>query len=926
LQDGFTGGLEGWEEGQLTGGSFQADATMWGQSPYTLGCIPAPPGQSGGGLYFGSSCSYAGAPVGAQLVRKTITGVGHDDALSFKYYRSTRESSTLGSGNRDRLSVWVSLDATDTSGKRVVFSQSEAQAVYPRWIKSPVVRPGDFFTESEWASTATKTITLFFVFEKGDTATVGIGSGVMIDDIYLGRKDVEVIAEQSWDESHCSLGTGGEACLIYPVESQDRANGQLTSVKSYQDGVLLNTKRYVFKGLNGRGSGVRSLVDWTGVARPDVASDWSDFVFGMNYTARGVLDTLSHPYVVSVTEKRDYAFSSSRDLPLRVRDVQRDLSFFKAPGIGYDSSGVPVKIEYANDTTQTITRDAMHRPQSIKSTWIGDATALFDSGTYQYDGAGNIFAIGGQDFVYDVAGRLVKAWMLPQASDRFSQQKHKLDFSFDWFGNIRSQQMANESGGPVPPLGLNFTLNYDSPANESSSSYYGADNTNRIITSGFTSDANGNSLRFRGQYQQPVAALWTPLNRMQAFIDGDPTAGSSYPNETYQYDSAGYRLVKIDSTGKPMISLRDEKGSALSEFIIETGLTNARLDKDFVYLNGQLLIERTVAPSEPGMTTHSTLKTGNSYNFQLTSQTGQVSYAVDISAPSGWRRQVSGLHPDSQNVFSISESEFSPNETNFVRVKIESPQPSGYSAPVSLSFDPAVGGASTNQIRTISISRSGTNIILRWALNQANGKQTKLYFKRADNGTTYLLTPQALNSSLTSFTLDSQALASPCGNFWGTQFQTSIETGPGPSSDLGSSRPGEQGTQDGCGGPPPPSPAPAMKFVNSYRHLDHLGSLRIARGDIGAPESGVSSALDLYPFGSLFASGVANSRRQFTGHERDAGAGMDYMLARYYGSSLDRFLVVDPAMSFRKNLGIPEAWNRFAYVSMYWNAPAAKAR
>jgi RHS repeat-associated protein len=312
------------------------------------------------------------------------------------------------------------------------------------------------------------------------------------------------------------------------------------------------------------------------------------------------------------------------------------------------------------------------------------------------------------------------------------------------------------------------------------------------------------------------------------------------------------------------------------------------------------------------MTTHSTLKTGSAYNFQLTAQTGHASYAVDISAPSGWRRQVSGVHPDSQNVFAINESEFSPDETNFVRVKIESPEPSGYSAPVSLSYDPDVTDSSANQIRTVSISRNGTHIVLRWSLNQANGKQTKLYFQRTDTGTTYLLTPQALNASVTSFTLDSQALASPCGQFWGTQFQTGVETGPGPSSDLGSSRPGEQGTQDGCGSPPPPSPAPATKFVNAYRHLDHLGSLRIARGDSGAVEAGVSSALDLYPYGTPFAASAAESSRQFTGHERDEATGQDYMLARYQGTGLARFLSTDPGDD--TDTEVPLSWNKYTYV------------
>lgn len=29
--------------------------------------------------------------------------------------------------------------------------------------------------------------------------------------------------------------------------------------------------------------------------------------------------------------------------------------------------------------------------------------------------------------------------------------------------------------------------------------------------------------------------LWTPLNRMRAFIEGDPTSGASFPSESYAY-------------------------------------------------------------------------------------------------------------------------------------------------------------------------------------------------------------------------------------------------------------------------------------------------------------------------------------------------------------------------------------------------------
>jgi RHS repeat-associated protein len=90
--------------------------------------------------------------------------------------------------------------------------------------------------------------------------------------------------------------------------------------------------------------------------------------------------------------------------------------------------------------------------------------------------------------------------------------------------------------------------------------------------------------------------------------------------------------------------------------------------------------------------------------------------------------------------------------------------------------------------------------------------------------------------------------------------------------------------------------------------------LRIARGDSGAVEAGVSSALDLYPYGTPFAASAAESRRQFTGHERDEATGQDYMLARFTGSSMGRFLSADPLLESAQST-TPSSWNRFPYAN-----------
>jgi RHS repeat-associated protein len=52
---------------------------------------------------------------------------------------------------------------------------------------------------------------------------------------------------------------------------------------------------------------------------------------------------------------------------------------------------------------------------------------------------------------------------------------------------------------------------------------------------------------------------------------------------------------------------------------------------------------------------------------------------------------------------------------------------------------------------------------------------------------------------------------------------------------------------------------------------------------------------------------------KFTGKERDAESGLDYFGARYYGSSLGRFMQTDPKPGSAHMLN-PQSWNRYAYT------------
>ncbi len=98
------------------------------------------------------------------------------------------------------------------------------------------------------------------------------------------------------------------------------------------------------------------------------------------------------------------------------------------------------------------------------------------------------------------------------------------------------------------------------------------------------------------------------------------------------------------------------------------------------------------------------------------------------------------------------------------------------------------------------------------------------------------------------------------------------------------------GTEDGSG-------------TKKHYHTDHLGSIRLVTDSLGAK----ISEHEYLPYGEeLTAAG--NGVMKFTGHERDADTGMDYMHARFYTSHLGRFMGVDPVM---QGAGI---WNRYSYV------------
>ena len=102
--------------------------------------------------------------------------------------------------------------------------------------------------------------------------------------------------------------------------------------------------------------------------------------------------------------------------------------------------------------------------------------------------------------------------------------------------------------------------------------------------------------------------------------------------------------------------------------------------------------------------------------------------------------------------------------------------------------------------------------------------------------------------------------------------------------------------------------------TNSPLHFnlsDWLGTRRVSTDYQG----NITETCTSLPFGNdLSCNGPDPTEHHFTGKERDAESGNDYFGARYYASSMGRFLSPDPLLNSGRP-DDPQSWNRYSYVS-----------
>lgn len=99
---------------------------------------------------------------------------------------------------------------------------------------------------------------------------------------------------------------------------------------------------------------------------------------------------------------------------------------------------------------------------------------------------------------------------------------------------------------------------------------------------------------------------------------------------------------------------------------------------------------------------------------------------------------------------------------------------------------------------------------------------------------------------------------------------------------------------------------------------DHLGSIILSTN----PRGQILEQVSYQAFGGIhhqsLAEGQNPEQRKFTGHEYDIDTGLNYAGARYYNSSIGRFVSQDPVFwnmsEIETQLADPQSWNSYSYA------------
>lgn len=326
------------------------------------------------------------------------------------------------------------------------------------------------------------------------------------------------------------------------------------------------------------------------------ATPYESFVQSYTYDQLGNLDTLNYPECTfswcQAPMPRTVSLGYSRGFLTSVNGFAT---------ISYHANGAYHQIVHSNGVTDTQERDPswMSRPASLQAQKAGASTPLWTSGTYVYDGAGNVKRIGSGYFQYDALGRVVSGQVNDGATAAGNLRSQT--YQYDVYGNLKL------IGGDAWAPGR--TIDVSSANNRLNGELY--DDAGNQLTWGHALPATEKRYEYDGLGQ---------MTRM--------AAGSE--DWRYIYGPGGERFWAYRPTnGTSHWALRDLQGKVLREYRADGG--NWTQFTDYVYRGGQLL----AAIDSPGAVRHFSLDHLGTPRAITTAGNAEDSVWVEDGLPAG---------------------------------------------------------------------------------------------------------------------------------------------------------------------------------------------------------------------------------------------------------------------------------------------------
>jgi len=679
------------------------------------------------------------------------------------------------------------------------------------------------------------------------------------------------------------------------------SSGKLTTQKSYDDaGALVATRAYSYLGLNGRlGGETTSFPEWIRGGSPaQISTQYAYDTFGhvqtLTYPVDGgtvLTNTFAHDRLVSIADNTRGTLVSN---------------------MSWTAAGGRKSVTTANGVDTSYPPDMMNRPSQVLVK--RGSTPYLDTGSYVYDGAGNITHMGADSYVYDAYGRLTSA---TDSANGYANQVYFLSFVYDPFGNMTNTsktygQTTDSHSFPTDP------------------------NTNRMQSMDGVPifyDANGNLLN-----DDVRSFLWDRRSRMQMVRQVGTSLGE------YEYDSTGYRVRRDDSGAhRRTYYFRDGSGKLLSEYSKPTESTlEPQWSRDYVYAASDLVaIVRNSAPIEPAWLDSSASPSGIHLSWVANSETDLFGYNVYkmTSSGSGYVRAntstlVGTSFDDPNMLFSppgvgvsthyvLVAVDTAGNESRYSVDRVITPGDTNAPAvPTGLAASGENGWASLTWSPNSEVDQAGYNVFRSQTSASAGGVFTKINAHPVatqsysdlglPNGTTFYYKIAAVDTAGNPSNQCAEVSATPSdgtGGGGGGNGGCEPHCMPG-ISEFRFNVPCDFRT-GGCASEPRFVGTGGPGWEIDYIHTDHLGSVRV----VTDPNGLVVSKHHYFPFGDEIPPiDVGLSTKKFTGHEHDSESGLDYMLARYYSSRSGRFMSSDPLSLHSQRLTTPQSLNLYIYV------------